>query len=154
MSVQEIMESMSNLISIAKPYMDRIDVSYAVADCLKSTEEMSTLYNTDNYNVEELENKKSICSADYIRLEYILAFLPEQHEKYFIRTSIYNCHKRIMRLMSVRMPVDDKIKLLELHKYISEWRLQSTQVDFNYTRFDVREVELKLLDYERRYIDL
>lgn len=154
MSVQEILNSMAELIHIAKPYMDRIDVSYAVADCLKSSEDMDKLYNTDGYNVEELERKKSVCSADYIRLEYILAFLPEQHEKYFIRSSIYNCNKRIMRLMRIDMPVDEKIKLLELHKYISDWRVQSTQVEFNYTRFDVREVELKIMDYERRYIKL
>lgn len=152
MSVQEIMERVADLVSVAKPYMDRIDVSYAVADCVQASQNMNAMYNTMNYSVSELERLKNLCNADYVRLEYVLAFLPEQHENYAMRSLICRYYDKATALIRHRIPIEEKMELLLNYSKLSNLRASCCDSNFDYKKIDMSGLVSLIDDYERRFV--
>lgn len=152
MSVQEIVAAIDRLVNTARPYMDRVDVSFAVADCLSSKSEMLRVYNIDGYDPSELEEKKGVCNVDYIRLEYALVFLPEQHLNYVARTEVVKLYNSIKQLLMLnKTKAEDKLEILSLYRTVSNWRMQSCESNFNQEMLDVEGVRKQIKIYEEEY---
>lgn len=153
MSVQEIVSAIDALVNTGSSYMDRIDVSFAVADCLSSKAEMLQLYNTDGYDPSLLEKLKGICNANYIRLEYALVFLDEQHSNYVARTEVVQLYNKIKELLVLKnTKSEDKLEILSLYRTVSGWRLNSCESSFNYQLIDVDGIKSQVKAYEKEYM--
>lgn len=151
LSVQEIVDRLNYLIECAKPYMFRTDVNYVVCDCTASLQEMLILYNTDGYNPEELMKIKDICNSNYLRLEYSLAFLEEQHNSYAKRIEVYKYYTRLSELVRVDMDMNDKLEVLEMFDKMSKLRVLSAECGFDWKSVDLSNIRVSIEDKELKY---
>lgn len=124
MSSQEIAVAVVRLIEAAEPYMNRLDVEAAVIDCMEAKEKMITLYNSGTYSDFDLEDAKQLCYSRFIRLEYIMSFLPEFREKYQSRCKCKNLYDRIKKVVSKRPNLCEQEDTLQL--YCDIRKLQET----------------------------
>lgn len=150
MTVREIMNKVNEIITIASPYMARVDIYCAAINLTMARDDMWTLFSSEVvYTEKELELKKDACHRMYIRLEYMLSFLDQQRTIYESRYLVHKYFNRASKLMlNTGLSVDSRLEVIDLFKQLKIKKLESMTCGFTDTPAMYREIQEKLTKLE------
>lgn len=99
-SVKQVNEYVTNIISDATHYMDRITILSASSELDTSRNLMNAYFNQDVYDPGELAVYKDTVSKNYIKLEFLLSeFLIQYKESYKMRSDIKKVYNKMFEIV-------------------------------------------------------
>lgn len=99
-SVKQVNEYVTNIISDATRYMDRITILSASSELDTSRNLMNAYFNQDVYDPGELAVYKDTVSKNYIKLEFLLSeFLSQYKESYKMRSDIKKVYNKMFEII-------------------------------------------------------
>lgn len=99
-SVKQVNEYVTNIISDATRYMDRITILSASSELDTSRNLMNAYFNQDVYDPGELACYKDTVSKNYIKLEFLLSeFLSQYKESYKMRSDIKKVYNKMFEIV-------------------------------------------------------
>lgn len=97
-SVKEVNAKVQSIVKDAMPFIEWLNVQYAVEELLALTGELVFYFDSEDYDTGILEKKKDIICANYIRLEYALScYLVEYAHTYLKRNNIKRTYVDLLR---------------------------------------------------------
>lgn len=139
-SVKQVNEYVTNIISDATHYMDRITILSAASELDTSRNLMNAYFNQDVYDPGELAVYKDTVSKNYIKLEFLLSeFLSQYKESYKMRSDIKKVYNKIFEIIKsndfsneVNVKACSFMRVIEVaHASLCEIKLDIDEDKFN-----------------------
>lgn len=139
-SVKQVNEYVTNIISDATHYMDRITILSAASELDTSRNLMNAYFNQDVYDPGELASYKDTVSKNYIKLEFLLSeFIPKYKESYKMRSDIKKVYNKMFEIIKsndfsheVKIKACSFMRVIEIaHASLCEIKLDIDEDKFN-----------------------
>lgn len=139
-SVKQVNEYVTNIISDATHYMDRITILSASSELDTSRNLMNAYFNQDVYDPGELALYKDTISKNYIKLEFLLSeFLNQYKESYKMRSDIKKVYNKMFEIVKsnnfsheVKVKAISFMRVIEVaHASLCEIKLDIDEDKFN-----------------------
>lgn len=139
-SVKQVNGYVTNIISDATHYMDRITILSAASELDTSRNLMNAYFDQDVYDPGELASYKDTVSKNYIKLEFLLSeFIPKYKESYKMRSDIKKVYNKMFEIIKsndfsheVKVKACSFMRVIEVaHASLCEIKLDIDEDKFN-----------------------